>query len=235
DYRKEFRQIFNEKRLAEELGMDRYFSQVLPADKADYVARLQAEGKKVCFVGDGINDSIALKKANVSISLRGASTIATDTAHIVFLDEGLAHLCELRDIAQNLHRNVKRSWNMIVIPNVICVAGVFTAGFGIWASVVFNNITAVAALANGLWPMRQVAANEKKRRQALAAAGREEHAGQSPAAAAAPPIDATAARSAAVEQVHDQPGSSATANGGMPNSKSFADWQVSSESTGVVS
>ena len=39
----------------------------------------------VCFVGDGINDSIALKKADVSISLRGALTIATDTAHVVFL------------------------------------------------------------------------------------------------------------------------------------------------------
>ena len=61
------------RKLAESLGMDRYFAQVLPADKADYVAKLQAEGRKVCFVGDGINDSIALKKADVSISLRGAS------------------------------------------------------------------------------------------------------------------------------------------------------------------
>jgi len=158
------------RRLAEELGMDRYFAQVLPADKADYVAKLQAEGRKVCFVGDGINDSIALKQANVSISLRGASTIATDTAHIVFLDEGLAHLCELRDIARNLARNVRRSWHMIVVPNVVCVAGVFTLGFGIWASVVFNNITAVAALANGLWPMRRVAAAEAARRRGIAAA-----------------------------------------------------------------
>jgi Cu2+-exporting ATPase len=158
------------KRLAEQLGMDRYFAQVLPADKADYVARLQAEGRKVCFVGDGINDSIALKQANVSISLRGASTIATDTAHIVFLDEGLSHLCELRDIAAKLHKNVRRSWHMIVAPNVACVAGVFTLGFGIYASVFFNNVTALAAVANGLWPMRQVAAAEAKRKRALIAA-----------------------------------------------------------------
>jgi len=155
------------RRLAEQLGMDRYFAQVLPADKADYVAKLQAEGKKVCFVGDGINDSIALKKANVSISLRGASTIATDTAHIVFLDEGLAHLCELRDIARSLHSNVKRSWNMIVAPNVLCVAGVFTMGFGVYASVLFNNISALGAAANGLWPMRKVAENEARRKRLL--------------------------------------------------------------------
>ena len=88
------------RKLAESLGTDRYFAQVLPADKADYVEKLQREGCKVCFVGDGINDSIASKKANVSISLRGASSIATDTAQIVFLEDGLAKLCELRDIAR---------------------------------------------------------------------------------------------------------------------------------------
>jgi len=49
------------------------------------VAKLQAEGRTACFVGDGINDSIALKKADVSISLRGASSLATDTAQVVFL------------------------------------------------------------------------------------------------------------------------------------------------------
>jgi heavy metal translocating P-type ATPase len=155
------------KKLAESLGMDRYFAQVLPADKADYVAKLQKEGCKVCFVGDGINDSIALKKANVSISLRGASSIATDTAHIVFLEEGLAKLCELRDIARDLDHNVKRSWSMILAPNIACIAGVFTLGFGIMASVVTNNVAALAALANGMLPLRKVAQIEVERRHRL--------------------------------------------------------------------
>ncbi|WP_165073997.1 heavy metal translocating P-type ATPase [Paludisphaera rhizosphaerae] len=155
------------KKLAESLGMDRYFAQVLPADKADYVERLQKEGKKVCFVGDGINDSIALKKANVSISLRGASSIATDTAHIVFLEEGLAKLCDLRDVARDLDRNVKRSWSMILAPNIACIAGVFTMGFGIMASVVTNNVAALAALANGVMPLRKAAKIEAERRYRL--------------------------------------------------------------------
>ena len=60
--------------------MDRYFAQVMPPDKAEYVEKLRNEGRKVCFVGDGINDAIALRKANVGISLRGATMIATDTA-----------------------------------------------------------------------------------------------------------------------------------------------------------
>ena len=152
------------RKLAEELGMDRYFAQVLPADKADYVEKLQKEGRKVCFVGDGFNDAIALKKADVSISLRGATSIATDTAHVVFMEQGLEKLCELRDIARDLERNVRQSWLMILVPNIACVFGVFTLGFGIGASVVTNNVAALGALANGLWPMRKVAQLEAERR-----------------------------------------------------------------------
>lgn len=155
------------RKLAEELGMDRYFAQVLPADKADYVEKLQQEGRKVCFVGDGINDSIALKKANVSISLRGATSIATDTAHIVFLEQGLGNLCELRDIALRLDRNIRRSWGMILAPNIACAAGVFTLGFGVGASVLTNNVAAIGALVNGIWPMREVAKLEADRRHLL--------------------------------------------------------------------
>jgi Cu2+-exporting ATPase len=155
------------RKLAESLGMDRYFAEVLPADKADCVKRLREEGCKVCFVGDGINDAIALKKADVSISLRGASSIATDTAHIVFLEEGLAKLCELRDVARELDRNVKRSWSMILAPSIACLAGVFTMGFGIMTSVVTNNIAALAALGNGMLPLGKVAQLEAERRHRL--------------------------------------------------------------------
>jgi Cu2+-exporting ATPase len=155
------------RKLAEELGMDRYFAQVLPADKADYVEKLQKEGRKVCFVGDGINDAIALKKANVSISLRGATSIATDTAHVVFMEQSLGKLCELRDIARDLKRNVRNSWLMILAPNIACIAGVFTLGFGIGMSVLTNNVASLAALANGLLPMRKVAQLEAERRHLL--------------------------------------------------------------------
>lgn len=155
------------RKLAAELGIDRYFAQVLPTEKADYVEKLQKEGRKVCFVGDGINDAIALKKANVSISLRGATSIATDTAHVVFMEPGLGKLCELRDIAFDLQRNVRLSWGLILAPNILCIVGVFTLGFGIAASVMTNNVAALGALANGVRPMRKVAALEAERRHLL--------------------------------------------------------------------
>jgi len=103
----------------------------------------------------------------VSFPARGASSIATDTAHIVFLEEGLAKLCELRDIARDLDHNVKRSWSMILAPNIACIVGVFTMGFGIMASVVTNNVAALAALGNGVLPLRKVAQIEAERRHRL--------------------------------------------------------------------
>ena len=153
------------RRLAERLGMDRHFAEVLPQDKGRYVELLQKEGRTVCFVGDGINDSIALKKANVSISLRGASSIATDTAQIVFMEESLARICDLKDFSQALEHNVRTSWNLILVPNGFCIAGVFLFGFNIWHSVVFNNASAILALLNGLLPLRKAARLHEERQR----------------------------------------------------------------------
>jgi heavy metal translocating P-type ATPase len=156
------------RKLAEKLGMDRYFAEVLPQDKAKYVELLQKEGRTVCFVGDGINDSIALKKANVSISLRGASSIATDTAQVVFMEDSLVKLLQLQDISSDLQRNINWSWALIIVPNAICIAGAFFLGFGVMHSMVFNQLGGLLALGNGLLPLRKVAvAQAEKDRLAI--------------------------------------------------------------------
>jgi len=142
------------RKLAERLGMDRHFSEVLPQDKARYVELLQKEGRTVCFIGDGVNDSIALKTANVSISLRGASSVATDTAQVVFMEDSLIKLLQLYDVSSDLHRNINTSWALILVPNLLCIAGAFFAGFGVMHSMVFNQIGGMLALGNGLLPLR---------------------------------------------------------------------------------
>jgi heavy metal translocating P-type ATPase len=138
------------RKLADSLGVDRYFAEVLPEDKAKYVELLQSEGRKVCFVGDGINDSIALKRANVSVSLKGATSVATDTAQLVFMEDNLWKLCEFMEVSRNLDRNVKTSWGIILVPNLLCIGGAFFLGFGVMASVMANNVAAIAALVNGI-------------------------------------------------------------------------------------
>jgi Cu2+-exporting ATPase len=157
------------RKLAERLGIDRHFAEVLPQDKARYVELLQKEGRTVCFIGDGVNDSIALKKANVSISLRGASSAATDTAQVVFMEDSLLKLLQLHDVSHELHRNINASWALILVPNLICIAGAFVAGFGVMHSMVFNQIGGMLALGNGLLPLRKAArVREAKERRSLA-------------------------------------------------------------------
>ena len=143
--------------LARKLGMDRHFAEVLPQDKARYVKTLQKEGRRVCFIGDGVNDSIALKQADVSISLRGASSIATDTAQIVFMEESLEKLLQIHDVATDLQRNIKRSWRMIVAANTVCIVGALFGNFGVMHSMVFNQIGGLLAVGNGLLPLRKAA------------------------------------------------------------------------------
>jgi P-type E1-E2 ATPase len=116
-------------KLAQELGMDDYFYDILPAQKAQIVEKLQKEGKKVCFIGDGINDAIAMKKANVSISLRGATSIATDTAEIILMDSSLSRLCDLIDISKNLNSNLHTSLAVTLMFGAINLAGAFLLHF----------------------------------------------------------------------------------------------------------
>lgn len=136
--------------LAEQLGIDNYFSEVLPMDKANLIKKLQQEGKTICFVGDGINDAIALKQADVSISLRGASTIATDTAQIVLMDSGLSHLPWLFEFAHQLEFNLQRGLALTIIPGIICIGGVYFLHFGIIAGTCVYNAGLMAGTANAM-------------------------------------------------------------------------------------
>ncbi|MEM7532136.1 MAG: heavy metal translocating P-type ATPase [Chloroflexota bacterium] len=141
-------------KLAQTLGIEHYFAGVLPQNKADVIEQLQAEGKSVCFVGDGINDAIALKKANVSISLAGASTAATDSAGVILMDGTLNKLMTLLDIAHQLDKNLRRGTLMTVIPGILCVAGVFFFNLGAAGAIIWYNLALGGSVANALLPGR---------------------------------------------------------------------------------
>ncbi|AKT40588.1 heavy metal translocating P-type ATPase [Chondromyces crocatus] len=141
------------RRLAEQLGLDRYFANVLPEGKADLVEQLQAEGRAVCFVGDGINDSIALKKANVSVSLRGATTVATDTAQVVLMDQSLEKLTKLFELAEEMDKVLKAGFVVGVVPGVINIAGVFLLHWGLYQAILFAPIGLLASLGVGAYPL----------------------------------------------------------------------------------
>ena len=112
-------------KLAQELGIEHYFAETLPENKATLIEKLQEEGKFVCFVGDGINDSIALKRANLSISLSGATRVAMDSAQIVLMDGSLKQLDKLFDIASDFDKNMQTNFRMSLIPTIISIGGAF--------------------------------------------------------------------------------------------------------------
>ena len=141
--------------LAAQLGITDYFAEVLPEDKAGLVERLQQAGRSVCFVGDGINDAIALKKSQVSVSIRGASSIATDTAQIVLMDGSLTHLSDLFQLAQDLNANLERTLALTVGPGLVCVGGIFFLHFGILSSVLLFNLSLLACVTNAMLPLIQ--------------------------------------------------------------------------------
>ena len=92
--------------LAAALGLDGWFADTGPEQKADKVRALQAAGRRVCFVGDGINDALALRQADASVSLRGATTVATDAAQVVLMDDDLTQLTTLWTLAQRVHASL---------------------------------------------------------------------------------------------------------------------------------
>lgn len=140
------------RKLAEELGADEYFYNILPEEKARIVEQLQEKNRIVCFVGDGINDAIAMKKADVSISLAGAATIATDMAEIILTDGTLVNLCDLFDISKKLDKNLKKSLKLSIAPGIINVAGAFVFHFNIMTSLVVSVLFAGIAMYDVMKP-----------------------------------------------------------------------------------
>lgn len=142
--------------LSESLGLNDYFAEVLPIDKANIVKKLQDRGRIVCFVGDGVNDSVAMQQADVSISLSGASTIATDSASVVLMDESLKHLCEVFDIAQKLNANVQRSLGFLAGSSLVNIGGAVIFGLSVNGSVLLKAVTSLAAIGNSALPLLEI-------------------------------------------------------------------------------
>ncbi|MFK7905368.1 MAG: heavy metal translocating P-type ATPase [Chitinophagales bacterium] len=139
--------------IAEQLGIKNYFAEVLPEDKAKLVNQLQEQNKTVCFIGDGINDSIALDKADISISLSGASTIATDTAQIVLMSGTLHQLPLLFHLGAQFEQHMKNNLKACIVPSVLTIGGIFFLHFGILAACISSQVSLMAGVGNSLHPM----------------------------------------------------------------------------------
>ncbi|MCB9529659.1 MAG: HAD-IC family P-type ATPase [Myxococcales bacterium] len=117
--------------LAESLGIETWFSRTLPEQKDARIAALVEAGRTVCFVGDGVNDALAMRRAHVSISMAGASAVAVDSAQIVMRDGSLTHLDAAFELGQRHDLGQRRLLGAALAPTAVNVAGVVLAGFSI--------------------------------------------------------------------------------------------------------
>lgn len=139
--------------LAHELGMTGYFADTLPEAKADLVAGLQADGRTVCFIGDGINDAIAMRQAELSISLRGATTVATDTAQVILMKGNLNQLLYLFQLGRAFARDLKLNVRFTMGVSAVAVSGILLAGFTFVATEVFYSLSLFGGLAIAMKPL----------------------------------------------------------------------------------
>ena len=115
-------------------GINNIISDVLPQDKEREVSKIQKQGKKVAFVGDGINDSPALVKADVGIAIGSGTDIAIESADIILMKDSLLDVVSAIDLSKAVIRNIKMNlfwaffYNIVGIP-IAC--GIFYLGFGL--------------------------------------------------------------------------------------------------------
>lgn len=139
--------------LAQTLGIENYHAETLPEDKAKIVENLQKQGRKVCFIGDGINDAVALQKSDVAISLHGAATIATDTAEIVLIKPDLAYLPYLKQMANDLNNRINSGTMLNTASAISCVTGILIFGMGVSGAVFLYYSTLGVNIANAMLPI----------------------------------------------------------------------------------
>ena len=108
--------------IAKQVGVDRFFAEVLPEDKANFVQQAKAEGHTVVMIGDGINDSPALSAADIGIAINSGAAIAREIADVTIKADSLEELVALKAIANFLQKRVHANYRFVLTFNSALIA-----------------------------------------------------------------------------------------------------------------
>lgn len=109
------------KAVAKIVGVDEYYAEVLPEDKADFIRSEKAKGRKVIMIGDGVNDSPALSEADAGIAINTGAAIAKEIADITIASENLFEIVTLRKLSEALMARIHRNYRFIVSFNLMLI------------------------------------------------------------------------------------------------------------------
>ena len=108
--------------IAKQVGVDHFFAEVLPEDKANFVQKAKAEGHTVVMIGDGINDSPALSAADIGIAINSGAAIAREIADVTIKADSLEELVALKAIANSLQKRVHANYRFVLTFNSALIA-----------------------------------------------------------------------------------------------------------------
>ena len=140
--------------VARELGIERVFAEVLPADKAQYVQQLQAEDKRVAMVGDGVNDAPALAQADIGIAIGAGTDVAIETAKVVLMKSDPLDVTRAVVLSKATVRKMKQNLLWASVYNVLAIpvaAGVLYPAYGImlrpeWSALLMSISSIIVAV-----------------------------------------------------------------------------------------
>ncbi|MCG6552012.1 MAG: heavy metal translocating P-type ATPase [Candidatus Magnetominusculus sp. LBB02] len=148
--------------VAKMLGIDRCIAEVLPEQKAEVVIDLKSKGHVVAFVGDGINDSVALSYADIGFSVKGGADITKETAGVILLDDNLHKIPKAFEISKETIKLIKENYAITGGLNVVAYA---LAAFNLISPVLttlISNGSAIIACINGMKPIIRMKLNGHK-------------------------------------------------------------------------
>jgi P-type Cu2+ transporter len=140
--------------VARELGIERVFAEVLPADKAQYVQQLQAEDKRVAMVGDGVNDAPALAQADIGIAIGAGTDVAIETAKVVLMKSDPLDVTRAVVLSKATVRKMKQNLLWASVYNVLAIpvaAGVLYPAYSImlrpeWSALLMSISSIIVAV-----------------------------------------------------------------------------------------
>lgn len=139
--------------IARSAGIERWVANAFPHEKVKVVRQLQAEGRTVAVVGDGINDSPALVQADVGIAVQNGAEVARKAAMVSLMDESLWKIPQAMDLARESLRLIRQNWHLNLYPNSAAIAMTLLGVLGPIGATIISNGAALFATLNSLRPL----------------------------------------------------------------------------------
>ncbi len=170
--------------VAAEVGVDEVHAQLLPEDKLDVVTRLQAEGRTVAMVGDGVNDAPALATADIGVAMGVAGTgVAIETADIALMQDDLRKLPQAVGLARRTVSAMRQNIAIALITVVVLLAGVFAGGVTMAIGMLVHEASVLLVIGNAMRLLRRRRSDVGLRPDPVSPATRPPHRASAPDAA----------------------------------------------------